>query len=220
MSLPMTLTKFGHACVRLEGHDGGTLVVDPGGLTDASALDGAHAVLVTHEHSDHFSEEHLWSALRADQDLEIWTNAAVAGQLTGAGPRVHVVGDGDAFSAAGFEITVHGTWHAQIHPDLPRVGNIGFLVDGTLFHPGDAFTDPGARVDTLLLPVHGPWSAIGELIDYVRQIAPYRALAVHDGGLNAIGNTVVDGLLGERGPGLGAEYTRLNAGESLSLVGP
>ncbi|MGC4991943.1 MBL fold metallo-hydrolase [Nocardia salmonicida] len=31
-------------------------MVDPGGLTDPRALDGVDAVLVTHEHFDHFSE--------------------------------------------------------------------------------------------------------------------------------------------------------------------
>ena len=45
----MRITKFGHACVRLE-HGGQALVVDPGSFTEREALDGATAVLVTHEH--------------------------------------------------------------------------------------------------------------------------------------------------------------------------
>ena len=48
----MRLTKMGHACVRLE-KDGRILVIDPGTLTEPEALDGAEAVLITHEHFDH-----------------------------------------------------------------------------------------------------------------------------------------------------------------------
>ena len=49
----MRITKFGHACVRVE-HDGATLVIHPGGWTEPEAVDGATAVLITHEHPDHY----------------------------------------------------------------------------------------------------------------------------------------------------------------------
>jgi L-ascorbate metabolism protein UlaG (beta-lactamase superfamily) len=213
----MELTKFGHACVRVE-EGGRRLVIDPGGLTDPKALDGATAVLVTHEHFDHFAEGTLRSAAEANRELEIWTNDVVAGQLAGLGSRLHTVGEGESFTAAGFEVKVYGTWHAVIHPDIPRVRNIGFLVDDTLLHPGDALTVPDTAIDTLLLPVHAPWSTVGHLIDYVRAVAPQRAFAVHDGALNDVGISLVGGLLGERGPGIGAPYTRLTAGESVTLT--
>lgn len=48
----MRLTKYTHACVRLE-HDGRVLVIDPGIWSEPVALTGADAVLVTHEHADH-----------------------------------------------------------------------------------------------------------------------------------------------------------------------
>jgi L-ascorbate metabolism protein UlaG (beta-lactamase superfamily) len=47
----MRLIKYTHACVRLE-HDGRALVIDPGTWSEPAALDGATAVLVTHEHFD------------------------------------------------------------------------------------------------------------------------------------------------------------------------
>ena len=49
-----------------------------------------------------------------------------------------------------------------------------------MFHPGDAFTLPGVPVDTLLLPMHGPWSKAGEVLDYARAVAPVRAIPIHD----------------------------------------
>jgi L-ascorbate metabolism protein UlaG (beta-lactamase superfamily) len=210
------LTKLGHACVVLSDGDR-RLVVDPGAFTEESAWDGASAVLLTHEHVDHFDAARTRAALDADPALEVWTNASVAAQLEGAGPRVHVVGAGDALTAAGFDVQVHGEWHAVIHPEIPRIRNVGFLVEGRVFHPGDALTVPDVAVPTLLLPVHAPWSKIGEVIDYVRAVGAERAVAVHDGLLNETGLGVVAGLLGERGPGMPTPYTRLASGESLEL---
>ncbi|MEV3986873.1 MBL fold metallo-hydrolase [Nonomuraea sp. NPDC049758] len=212
----MRLTKFGHACVRVE-KDGRRLVVDPGGLTEPQALEGADAILVTHEHFDHFSEETLRRAAGSDPALRIWTNASVARRLDGLGARVTAVGEGEVFTAAGFEVRVYGTWHALIHPDIPRVGNIGFLLDGALFHPGDALTVPDSTVDTLLLPVHGPWSTTGQLIDYVRAVAPRQSYAVHDGALNDAGAAMVGGFLGGSAPGSGSRYDRLTVGASVEI---
>jgi L-ascorbate metabolism protein UlaG (beta-lactamase superfamily) len=212
----MQLTKFGHACVRLE-KDGRRLVIDPGGLTSDDALADAAAVLVTHEHFDHFVAGKLRAAAAANPGLEIWTNASVAGQLDGPVGRVHVVGHGDVFTAAGFDVRVHGEWHAVVHPDIPIVANVGFFVDNLLFHPGDALTVPGEPVDTLMLPVHGPWSRVGELIDWVREVRPSRTIAIHDGALNEVGLAIVGGLLGDRGPGTGAPYTRLEPTEQAEL---
>lgn len=212
----MELTKHGHACVVLADGDR-RLVIDPGAFTDASALDGASAVLVTHEHADHFVADRLRAALDADPALQIWTNRSVADALEGAGGRVHVVGHGDSVTVAGFEIQVHGELHAEIHPDIPRIQNIGFLVDGAVFHPGDAFTVPDHPVATLLLPLHAPWSRTAEVIDFVRAVDADQAYAVHDGLLNETGLGVVSGLLGERGPGTPTPLARLAPGEAVEL---
>jgi L-ascorbate metabolism protein UlaG (beta-lactamase superfamily) len=210
----MELIKYGHACVVLcEGER--RLVVDPGAFTDPTALDGASAVLVTHEHPDHFVADRLRAAMDADPALEIWTNSSVAGQLEGLGGRVHVVGHGDAASVAGFDVHVHGELHAQIHPEIPQVKNVGFLVDGQVFHPGDALTVPDEPVATLLLPVHAPWSKASEVIDYVRAVHADQAYAVHDGLLNDTGLGLLGGLLGERGPGTPTPFSRLAPGDSV-----
>jgi L-ascorbate metabolism protein UlaG (beta-lactamase superfamily) len=212
----MELIKHGHACVVL-AEDGRRLVIDPGAFTDPSALSGASAVLVTHEHFDHFVPDQLRAAMDADPALEVWTNGSVAGQLEGLGTRVHVVGDGDAVEIAGFDVQVHGELHAEIHPDIPRIPNVGFLVAGQVFHPGDALTVPGEPVSTLLLPMHAPWSKASEVIDYVRAVDADQAFAVHDALLSDIGLNVVSGLLGERGPGTPTPFSRLAPGDSVEV---
>lgn len=127
---------------------------------------------------------------------------------------MHTVGHGDTFTAAGFEVQVHGELHAVIHPDLPRITNVGYLVDGSLFHPGDALTVPDAPVDTLMLPVHAPWNKVSEVIDYLREVKPRRAFDVHDAYLSDIARPVYDTVLGALG---GSDHGRLTAGDSTQL---
>jgi L-ascorbate metabolism protein UlaG (beta-lactamase superfamily) len=219
----MELTKQGHACVRLTKDDR-TLVVDPGGFSEPDAALGADVILVTHEHPDHFDDSRLRTAMEADPGARIFTLRSVAERLSAAFPgRVHTVGHGDSFSAAGFDVEVHGELHAVIHPDIPRITNVGFAVetgDGVVFHPGDALTVPGRPVDTLLLPVHAPWNKATEVVDYVREVRPRRALDVHDGLLTGDARPIYDRLLGPDGPGVGgAEHLRLEPGRSTAVGG-
>ncbi|GAA4954275.1 MBL fold metallo-hydrolase [Streptomonospora halophila] len=188
----MRITKLGHSCVRLE-RAGAALVIDPGGFSEADAAVGADAVAITHEHPDHLDLDRLRAAAAAKPGLEVYTHAGIAerlGELREAGARVHTVDHGATVTAAGFDVHVYGERHAVIHPDIPVVTNIGFRVSDSeraLFHPGDALTVPEDPVDTLMLPVQAPWSKVSEVIDYLREVRPAAALAVHDGLLNENG---------------------------------
>ncbi|MEE1803367.1 MBL fold metallo-hydrolase [Streptomyces sp. NPDC101062] len=210
----MRLTKKTHACVRLE-KDGRTLVIDPGTFTEQDATRGADVLLVTHEHPDHFDEDRLRAGLEANPGAELWTLRSVAERMSAAFPgRVHTVGHGDTFSAAGFDIRVYGELHAVIHPDIPRITNVGYLVDGSVFHPGDALTVPDHPVDTLLLPVQAPWSKISEVIEYVREVKPVRAFDIHDALLTDLARPIYDTQIGSLG---GADHGRLAPGASAEL---
>ncbi len=213
----MRLTKLAHSCVRLE-KDGAALVIDPGVWSDAAnALSGASAVLITHEHLDHLDPGAVRSALGSDGSLELWAPEPVAMQFAELGGRVHTVGHGDTFTAAGFGVRVYGREHAMIHPDMPVIPNVGFAVDGEVFHPGDAFTVPGIPVPTLLLPATAPWLKASEMIDYAREVAPQRAYAIHDGIVNANGLELVEGLLRFAAQPSGAQYLRLELGTGVEL---
>lgn len=210
----MKLTKKSHACIRLE-KDGRTLVVDPGNFSEQDAGVGADVILVTHEHPDHFAEDRLRAGMEANPGAEIWTLRSVADRISAAFPgRVHTVGHGDTFSAAGFDVQVHGELHAVIHPDIPRITNVGYLVDGSVFHPGDALTVPDQPVETLMLPVMAPWSKISEVIDYVREVKPRRAIDVHDALLTDLARPIYDRQIGALG---GTDHRRLTPGDSTEL---
>lgn len=213
----MRFTKLGHSCVRLE-KDGAILVIDPGTWSDAAAaLAGAAAVMVTHEHPDHFDADAIRAALRASPDLTLWANPSITGQFAEFGDRVHQTRHGDALSVAGFGVHVYGQDHARIHQDIPLVVNTGFLVDGDLFHPGDSFTVPEDPVATLLVPISAPWMKAGEMIDYFRGVAPARGYAIHDAILNDNGLGLMARLMSLAAAPSGAPVTRLEPGTSLDL---
>ncbi len=211
----MRITKFGHACVRIE-HDGGAIVIDPGSFTAPDAVDGATAVLVTHEHADHYALDNLKAC-----DAPVFTIDAVAAQIDDPAvrERVTVVAPGEQLDP-GVPTTAVGEWHAVIHPDLPRFHNTGFLLqmEGTaVYHPGDSFTVPEQPVDVLLLPVSGPWNKLGEVVDFGRAVGAQRNLAVHELIHSDIGLTITDqrltAMLGDRG----LAYQRVAVGQDMDL---
>ncbi|MEV0230388.1 MBL fold metallo-hydrolase [Nonomuraea sp. NPDC050786] len=209
----MELTKYDHACVRVE-KNGKVLVIDPGTFTKDPVLDGADAVLITHEHFDHVDVDKLKAA---SPDLEIYTCEGVAADLTDIAAKVQVVRHGDSWEAAGFRVRAFGEWHAKNHPDVPVVQNIGFLVDDEIFYPGDALTVPEAEVPTLLVPTGGPWLKLGDMVTYLRTVRPARAFSTHDGLYNEIGLGLVDNWLAGEAEELKADVRRLAVGESVTI---
>jgi len=212
----MQLTKLAHACVRLD-KDGEVLVIDPGAFGGADALDGAGAVLVTHEHFDHVEPDTLRAALTANPGLRLWAPAPVAEQFAEFGDRARAVAHGDDFTAAGFAVHVYGEQHATIHPDIPTVANVGFMIDGQIFHPGDSYTVPEDPASTLLVPISGPWFSTREMIDYVREVAPQRTYAIHDALLSPIGIQVAEMFSGLAAGPNNASYTHVEPGTTVEV---
>ncbi len=210
----MRITKFGHACVRLE-HDGKVVVVDPGMFTDPEAVDGADAVVITHEHPDHYLSDHL-----ARTGAPVFTIDAVATKIREDAPavaeRVTVVSPGEEFDPGLPAVSV-GELHAVIHPDLPRFFNSGYLFtlgDTTVFHPGDALTVPEQAVDVLCVPVSAPWMRASEAVDFARAVGAPRNLAIHDRVYSEAGLRIVDGHFGLLLPDT-SSYVRLADGADL-----
>lgn len=211
----MRITKFGHACVRIE-HDGTTVVLDPGAFTDPEAVSGADAVLITHEHFDHYLPDHLRAT-----DAPVFTIEAVAAKIREDAPdvaeRVSVVAPGDTFDV-GLPVRAVGELHAVIHPEFPRVSNSGYVVtagDTRIYHPGDALTEPGERVDVLLVPSSAPWLKASEAIDFARAVKAPRNLAIHDRIYTEAAHGILETHMNVFLPAEGLEYVRRADGEDL-----
>jgi L-ascorbate metabolism protein UlaG (beta-lactamase superfamily) len=205
----LKLTKYTHACVRLE-KDGKVLLIDPGTFTEDEAFEAADAILVTHEHADHVDTDRVKGL-----DAPIWTNAGVAAQLTDLADRVNVVADGNSFDAAGFSVRAYGKDHAIILPELGvPCENIGFLVEDAVYHPGDSFTRPDRQVHTNLVPVSGPWFALPPAVEYARAVNATQTLGIHEALLSQIGQGMMKRFLdGQEG----RPYLLVTPGDSVEV---
>jgi L-ascorbate metabolism protein UlaG (beta-lactamase superfamily) len=212
----MRITKLEHAALILE-EAGHRLVIDPGGLTNPIlGLMGVDAVVITHEHADHWTADQLTRLRDANHSVPIYGPAGVAKAAEGF--DVQVVSSGDVVEVEPWTIRFLGGNHAQIHPTIPIVDNLAVLVNDRFFYPGDSFYVPvGIEVDTLAAPAGAPWMKIAEGMDYISQVAPKRAFGTHDGVLSAAGIGLVHDRLKAVTEAKGGEYFALKAGERLDI---
>jgi L-ascorbate metabolism protein UlaG (beta-lactamase superfamily) len=183
----MRLTKFGHSCLLVEER-GARLLLDPGTLSAGfERLEGLTAILYTHQHNDHLDADRLRPLLDRNPGVRVLCDEGSAEQIGTSGAELEVVRDGDELDVGGVAVRVAGRDHAVIHPDIPVIPNVGYLVAGRLFHPGDSFTQPGQPVDVLAAPAGAPWLRLAEAIDYLREVAPSVAVPIHEQLLSALG---------------------------------
>ncbi len=180
----MKITHLGHACLLVET-DGARVLVDPGAFSEGfDDLTDVDAVLVTHQHFDHFEPERVAALLAANPAAPLvveQATSAVVSESVGA-DRVHVVAPGDHFDVKGVEVEVVGGTHATIHRDIDLIPNIGFYFPASgLLHPGDEFNPPAVDVRLLALPISGPWQKLSDTVDYLRAVNPERAFPIHEG---------------------------------------
>lgn len=212
----MQLTKFTHACVRLDDGDR-SLVIDPGAFSEVeAAVDGTSAVLITHEHMDHLEPEKVRAALARDPRLRLYAPSSVTSTLADVGDQAVTVRPGEEFQAGGFTVKAFGGQHALIHPAVPVIMNIGYLVEG-VYHPGDSFTVPIGAVSTLLLPTNAPWSKVSEVIDFAVAVRAPRVHQIHDSLISDIGAGLVEGHLGRIAGPHGVEFQHLKPLESVTV---
>jgi L-ascorbate metabolism protein UlaG (beta-lactamase superfamily) len=198
------IIKYTHSCVRIE-HRGQALVIDPGIWSEPRALDGADAVLVTHEHADHVD------ALRL-----VGLGAPVYAPAGADIPYVRPipVTPGERFVAAGFPVQAVGGHHATVHSGQTGVANLGYVVDDRLYHPGDALARPDQPIETLLVPMQANWLKTAEAVDFAREVGADEVFGIHDGQLNERGLSSVNDWLTELVP----TYRYLAAGESCDKL--
>lgn len=187
----MELTHFGHSCLLArfvaDGAAGGqaaTVLFDPGNFSHGfEGITGLDAILITHQHPDHADPARLPALVEANPQAKLYADPMTAAQLGGPWQAVHV---GDTLSIGHLTVRGAGGKHAVIHPELPIIDNISYLVGDAghaarLMHPGDALFVPDEPVEVLAAPAAAPWMKIAEAVDFLRTVAPQHAVPIHQG---------------------------------------
>jgi L-ascorbate metabolism protein UlaG (beta-lactamase superfamily) len=204
----MELTKYEHACFTLE-KDGKCIVIDPGSLTtDLSISENIIAIIITHDHGDHFSKEQIDEIISKNPNALIIGPEEVTSQLHNYETRT--VHGGDSFAVEGFDLDFYGDTHSTIHPEIPAGQNVGVLIEDRLYYPGDSLTMPEKSVDTLALPIAAPWLKLDEAVEFMKTVGARLTFPTHDAILSASGKQIADSMLGHFAEAAGTEYRRID----------
>lgn len=204
----MRLTKYEHACFTVE-QDGKMLVVDPGAFTaDLTNPENVVAIVITHEHTDHFDPTALGALIAHNPDAVIIGHENITRQLGDVLPT-QAVHSGEMIKVGPFTLEFFSGEHAQIHSSIPIIPNLGVMVNDTLYYPGDSFISPDKPVKVLALPAAAPWMKISEAIDFISLTKPRFVFPTHDAILSDIGKNLVDQMIVPAVGEYGGTYQRL-----------
>jgi len=179
----MELTHFGHSCLLAE-FGVARLLFDPGNFSHGfEGITGLSAILLTHQHPDHADPQRLPALVETNPQAALYADPQTAAMLGGDWQPVRV---GDELTVGGLRIRGVGGRHAVIHPEIPVIDNMSYLVGddehpAKLMHPGDALFVPGEPVQVLATPAAAPWLKISEAVDYLRAVSPEHAVPIHQG---------------------------------------
>jgi L-ascorbate metabolism protein UlaG (beta-lactamase superfamily) len=208
------ITKYEHATLQV-GVGDDTLVIDPGSFLSHPDFTDVVAIVITHEHADHWTTEQVRRILDKNPDARVIGPQGVADAATEL--PVEVVAAGDVVEAGPFTLEFFGGQHAVIHESIPLIDNVGVLVNDELYYAGDSYTLPEVEVGTLAAPVGAPWLKIGEAMDYVLAVKPKRAFYVHDMTLSVAGKQMGAARLAWATEQGGGSFTELQPGETLDV---
>ncbi|MEV1130156.1 MBL fold metallo-hydrolase [Agromyces sp. NPDC049794] len=212
----MRLTKLEHAALVIDD-SGNKLFIDPGKFTTPiTESAGAVAIVITHQHDDHWTPDQLGRIVEANRDVRIFGPAGVVEAASGF--PVETVAAGDEVTVGPFRLRFFGGRHAQIHSSIPIIDNVGVLVNDRLYYAGDSFAVPeGVAVEVLAAPAGAPWMKIAESMDYVMAVAPRRAFPTHEMVLSQAGKAMSNARLGWATEQGGGEYVPLEPGDTLDF---
>jgi L-ascorbate metabolism protein UlaG (beta-lactamase superfamily) len=204
------ITHFGHACLLVETASA-RILFDPGTLSHGfEPLTGLTAILITHQHDDHVDPERLTPLLAANPQAALF----------GSAETVEFLGTGTAttpdsqLELSGAIVDVVGGRHRAVYGEVPDMANLGFVIDGDFYHPGDSLDLPDRPIDILALPVSGPWLKVSETIDFLLGVEPRIAIPMHEAAL--ADPTGYYFILGDFTPS-GTTFTPLKPGVATQL---
>ncbi len=210
----MRISKYEHALLVVE-QSAAQLVIDPGSYSNLPELQNVVAVVFTHLHDDHTSQEHAQTISRNFPAVKMFGTQEVVEKLTGL--DVQAVYHGDHYEVGPFQIDFYGDLHQVIHRSIPLVQNVGVMVNSQLYYPGDSYTFPEQSVEILACPTSAPWLRISDVIDFLDLIRPKKCFATHNALLSEQGHALQNNRVQQIVEKHGGEFRYLNVGESWQL---
>lgn len=213
----MKITKLEHCCLLLETN-GKTILTDPGVFVadQLSELPSLDLLLITHEHADHLHVPAVAALRDQHPELLVVCNQAVGKLLDDADIPYTVLEGRQQATHAGVTLRAWDGPHAEIYQAVGQVQATGYLIDETVFLPGDSWSVPDYTVPTLALPVAGPWCRIADAITFALAVQPQTVFPVHDGLLNETGQTITYQHPKRELSAAGIHFVALADGESFT----
>ncbi len=213
----MKVTKYEHACLVAE-ELGQHLIIDPGTYAESMPVDLEEvvAVVITHQHPDHFDPSRLKSILANNPDLTVFAPQDVLDQLSDMVVKKEVAQPKVSHTAGSFALDFYGQDHATIYDIVPCM-NVGVMVNKSLYYPGDSFTKPDASVKVLALPSGAPWMRIGEAMSFLKKLMPQAAFPTHNIFYSEAGLSLINHIVEPQATSLGVAWRFLQPGDSIEI---
>jgi L-ascorbate metabolism protein UlaG (beta-lactamase superfamily) len=210
----MKITKFSHACLKLE-QNGESVWIDPGNFSEDFEATKAVATVITHLHDDHCDQSKIEQLLQLNPEMKIFSTSEVDDKLQGI--DVEVFYHGDLHQVGNFELEFFGDLHQEIHRSIPLVQNTAVMVNHSLYYPGDSYTPCDYDVDVLAMPSSAPWLKIADVIDFLNLTKPKRVFPTHNALLSEIGHNLQNSRIQQITESNGGEFRYLEPGQSWDL---
>lgn len=172
----MKISKYVHSCLLVEDN-GKTVLIDPGEYSysakalDIGSVDQLDAIVITHEHPDHFHLPFVKEVLDKFPSVQIYTNDSIVEILKKENIEARTSGDEIV------QLTQAPHEHVFGVPQMPQ--NILTKVFGKLTHPGDS-EQYSLETEALALPVQAPWTSVTKAVERAVQLKPKVIIPIHD----------------------------------------
>jgi len=182
----MKISKYIHSCLLFE-LEGYKLLFDPGnmtfgeGLVKPGELAGAHAMVITHIHPDHYYPENIKKIL-AVNDMPIFAPEEVCKALDKEGVKCTVWHAGTRYLGP-FKLQVLEIVHEPLL-DAPTPQMLGFVINDRILHPVDSLDEKLTRyenIELLIMITMAPFANEVKIAAFADKLKPKQVLPVHDG---------------------------------------
>jgi len=163
-------------------------MTDPGRFTEGQLeYEGIDVIVITHTHADHLDPDTIAEVASKSPDAVFIANTDVGAALAKKDIPFETIPHGETKQIKDVLIQAFDAPHEKIYEGVPRPENTGYLINKTLYIPGDSYAIPDMEIPVLAAPFSAPWGTLGGSIDYVKQVAPKKTFPIHDGMLSAYG---------------------------------